>query len=598
MPLASSRTPSVLVANLAEGYFGPVTHRIFFSWQSDTTGAVGRNLIQAALKRAIAILKEEAEVDPADRELIVDRDTRNVPGMPPIVETIFEKIDGAAVFVSDLTYVAERIGGGGSPNPNVCIEHGYALKALGWRRMIGVMNIAYGDPEKQELPFDLRHVRRPIPFDLPDGPDIGPKKVALDKLARQFAEALRWIFDDETAKASMRPAAPADPHPHDVALLTRVHEQLSAPLRLFLRQQDFGAPFLLAAVDPLQEMNEVWIGAAYEFHDPELQAAFAPIQQLARDLGSLILVHVYAMDGNHRMGTAKTTLDQRQGIQPHSLAAVAKMNSASTKLVEAIDAFDRLARDRIRAPVGDQGAPAVPVADPRAEKAQQALEGLAFDLNRGRLPSLVSRPRLTVRLVPFEAMEGRRLDLKKVVTAQLRFPPLIDDRAFSDSDGTQWWTRGEEYPGSGPNPECRWRMRLVRPGSLEFQINIGSRTDDDAEILVDGSWLEAMIVRHLERMANLAQELGFEGPALVHMALDGLEDVVLTQSRSPGRKIGKPDHNSPVIRLADLSAPMASELHEPLDMLWQASGWGDGSPSFANGVWAGYSDDPSYRIDS
>jgi hypothetical protein len=194
-------------------------------------------------------------------------------------------------------------------------------------------------------------------------------------------------------------------------------------------------------------------------------------------------------------------------------------------------------------------------------------------------------------------MEGRRLDLEKVGKAQLRFPPSVNDRAFTDSDGAQWWTRGEEHRSSGPNPECQWRMRLVRPGSLEFQVNIGSRVDDDGEILVDGRWLEAMIVRHLERMSNLAQELGFEGPALVHVALDGIEDVVLSRPRSAGRKMGRPDHSLPVVRLEDLSAPIASELHEPLDILWQASGWGDGSPSFSSDAWAGYSDDRNYSID-
>lgn len=34
--------------------------------------------------------------------------------------TIFGKIDRAAVFLSDLTYVVERAGGGRPPNPNVC----------------------------------------------------------------------------------------------------------------------------------------------------------------------------------------------------------------------------------------------------------------------------------------------------------------------------------------------------------------------------------------------------------------------------------------------------------------------------------------------
>jgi hypothetical protein len=83
---------------------------IFFSWQSDTTNAVGRSFVETCLERAIAELAADAEVELADREL-VDKDTQNVPGSPPIADTIFGKIDGAAAFLSDLTFVATRLSG-------------------------------------------------------------------------------------------------------------------------------------------------------------------------------------------------------------------------------------------------------------------------------------------------------------------------------------------------------------------------------------------------------------------------------------------------------------------------------------------------------
>ena len=99
-----------------------MTHHIFFSWQSDTPNRLGRSFIETCLGRAIGELQADADVDPADREMAVDRDTLDVPGMPPIMETIFGKIDRAAVFLSDLTYVAERAGGGRTRNP----RHGLA----------------------------------------------------------------------------------------------------------------------------------------------------------------------------------------------------------------------------------------------------------------------------------------------------------------------------------------------------------------------------------------------------------------------------------------------------------------------------------------
>src|SRR5271170_842276 len=174
-------------------------HHVFFSSQSDTPNRVGRSFIETCLGRAIGELQADADVDPADRELAVDRDTLEVPGSPPIMETIFGKIDRAAVFPLDLTYVAERAGGARTPNPNVCIEHGYALKALSWRRVIAVMNTAMGHPDHHELPFDVRPTRRPIFFDLPDGADAEARRAAAEGLVRQLKVALRAIFGDEAA---------------------------------------------------------------------------------------------------------------------------------------------------------------------------------------------------------------------------------------------------------------------------------------------------------------------------------------------------------------------------------------------------------------
>ena len=45
------------------------------------------------------------------QRLLAGKDTQNVPGSPPIADTIFGKIDGAAAFLSDLTFVATRLSG-------------------------------------------------------------------------------------------------------------------------------------------------------------------------------------------------------------------------------------------------------------------------------------------------------------------------------------------------------------------------------------------------------------------------------------------------------------------------------------------------------
>jgi hypothetical protein len=524
----------------------------------------------------------------------------DVPGMPPIMETIFGKIDRAAVFLSDLTYVAERAGGARTPNPNVCIEHGYALKALSWRRVIAVMNTAMGHPDQHDLPFDVRHTRRPISFDLPEGADTAARKAAADAVVRQLKTALKAVFGDVEARAAMAGAAPAEPHPHDVELLARVHRQLPQGLRRFLHQHSFGTPYRLATLDTVHEMNGDWVGAAFEFHDPAVQTAFAEVRRVAREFGLLVLERIYATRRNMEIGSPKTDEDLEKGIQPGTLKAIKAMDELATELSAAIDSFDRTARDRIRVASGahalaveDQGA----AEQVRKDAAQTALNELAMDARRGGVPEIVTRPRVTLRLAPFAAGDGKRLDPARVAEAQLRFPPNTDDKVATDSDGRQWWSCSiPRRMEANLNPETDWRMRLVRSGYLEYEAKIGSRIDGDPQILVDGRRLEAIIVRNLERMASIAAQLDLAGAALIAVSLDGMEDVELTRARPGGRRIRRPDIYLPITEIADLVAPLADALREPLDILWQTAGWPDGSPSFGGGEWAGYRDDRNYGL--
>src|SRR5271168_3534317 len=100
---------------------------VFFSWQADTPTRENRNFIERALDRAARRIGDDTTIEKATRELAVDRDTKGVPGSPPIVETIFSKIDQASIFVPDLTFIGTRADGRKTPNPNVLIEYGWAL---------------------------------------------------------------------------------------------------------------------------------------------------------------------------------------------------------------------------------------------------------------------------------------------------------------------------------------------------------------------------------------------------------------------------------------------------------------------------------------
>lgn len=187
---------------------------IFFSWQTDRPGKVCRNFIDEALHRALVILQQEEDVpiEEADRhELEVDRDTKGVPGMPPIVETIFKKIDAASVFVADMTFIGTRAGGRPTPNPNVLIEYGWAFKSLSYTPLIAVMNTAYGEPTADSMPFDMRHLRWPITYNCPEDASPDVRRREKESLAKTLAAAIKGILGASPAAAPVAEYTPIEP---------------------------------------------------------------------------------------------------------------------------------------------------------------------------------------------------------------------------------------------------------------------------------------------------------------------------------------------------------------------------------------------------
>ena len=148
------------------------------------------------MERAAGQISVDATVEDAIRDQIeIDRDTKGVPGSPPIVETIFRKIDNAAVFVPDLTFVGARPDGRPTPNPNVLIEYGWALKSLTHARIVPVMNTAFGEPNEVSMPFDMRHLRHPVCYHCPENADEETRRRIRAELAREFESRLRTIFN-------------------------------------------------------------------------------------------------------------------------------------------------------------------------------------------------------------------------------------------------------------------------------------------------------------------------------------------------------------------------------------------------------------------
>jgi hypothetical protein len=171
-----------------------MTISIFFSWQADRSTRVCRNLQERALERAIESMGRTADLQNANREdFVLDRDTKDEPGSPPVAATIFTKIDAAAVFVPDFTFVGLRPDGRSTPNPNVLVEYGWALKALGYRRIVPIMNTAYGGSLEIDLPFDLRHHRHPITYHCPEDADEATRKSVREQLVKELKYAIGLV---------------------------------------------------------------------------------------------------------------------------------------------------------------------------------------------------------------------------------------------------------------------------------------------------------------------------------------------------------------------------------------------------------------------
>jgi hypothetical protein len=185
--------------------------KVFYAWQDDRPNNLCRGFIRRALDQAKDKLNEELEIQNAEREVEIDQDTQSVSGSPSIADVILEKIRDCDAFVADLRFIPTGEGVEPAPNPNVMLEYGYALHALGDRRLIGVFNGAFGASEN--LPFDLRHKRWPIRY---QADDVGQserakaqRRATREELAKELAKAIRDII--RTFAQTEEPALDAAP---------------------------------------------------------------------------------------------------------------------------------------------------------------------------------------------------------------------------------------------------------------------------------------------------------------------------------------------------------------------------------------------------
>jgi len=166
---------------------------IFYSWQSDLPNSTNRGFIQRALEQAA---KEIRCDDSIAVEPVIDRDTAGVPGSPDIAATILQKIDQCDIFACDVSIINQGATTRLTPNPNVLIELGYALKRLGWSRILMIQNTEFGNIE--DLPFDLR-MKRVIPYTAREGEAnrAEERKKLKSTLVRALKEVFRHLPESE-----------------------------------------------------------------------------------------------------------------------------------------------------------------------------------------------------------------------------------------------------------------------------------------------------------------------------------------------------------------------------------------------------------------
>lgn len=156
-----------------------------------------------ALQEALKRLPADATLENALRDATVelDKDTQGVPGSPPVVDTILRKIEGCAAFVADLSFVGESKEGFKNasgrprqfPNPNVLIEYGYAVRCHSHEKAVGIMNTAYGKPDPESVPFDLRHTVWPRTYELAESTAVDEKE-QFEKLVETLVKDIGLIL--------------------------------------------------------------------------------------------------------------------------------------------------------------------------------------------------------------------------------------------------------------------------------------------------------------------------------------------------------------------------------------------------------------------
>lgn len=124
--------------------------KIFYSWQSYVGGHANRSYIRQKIYKYVESRNDKYKIT-------IDEDARDVPGASDIPDNILKNIANCDIFICDITSVYQVKTEEGQireiPNPNVMFELGFAVRHIGWDRIVLVLNTSFGSTDY--VPFDI-----------------------------------------------------------------------------------------------------------------------------------------------------------------------------------------------------------------------------------------------------------------------------------------------------------------------------------------------------------------------------------------------------------------------------------------------------------
>lgn len=318
-----------------------MTDRVFYSWQSDSPGNTNRNFITTALERAIQEVRDDNSIS---FEPVIDRDTLGVAGSPDISESIFSKIEESSIFVCDVTII-EPNATKKTPNPNVLVELGYAIKVLGWNRIIMIMNVEYGNPAT--LPFDLRS-KRVLTYSIAS--NESEKAPVRNALKKTLVAALKLIFENEGEREviTIENEPPSNHKEIDIELFNQFKVVLpsNGSIRFIDEQNMAGFSWPRNNLDDLDNFYYQWNDAEHEFLDNELETLRAHLHDLIGEYLGLIATNTFPANDPNRQTVPPEWEEKNPKL---FFEVVGKLHDTAGNIVKAHQELIRKARFKLGA---------------------------------------------------------------------------------------------------------------------------------------------------------------------------------------------------------------------------------------------------------